>query len=372
MKIILAVIRFNILSLVRNLKSSGIMFVLPVVFMGIFAMAFGGNSSAVTFRAGVLVDPAIQRYAPDFNAILNSLHDTVDTVKVTSTVYTDEAKLKDDLTSGKIDSGMVVSPSPDPTAYPLQFDLLFKEQNYQTGQILSVEKDVIEQVNSAQSGMITTEFLTTQGDVSSFDLLAPGLIIYGLLILIPGIAQTFTAITEKKYIFRFANSQANSAQIIAGSVVYYLLLAFIQILLLFFTARACGYQASGNVLLAVFPGLLSALFVIGVGLLIGSFVKKTDAATNIGTILSIIMGFFSGSFIPGIGQVLEFKLFGQQMQFNDLLPSKWGTVAMEKVLSQNLGLGDITTELTILAISGVVLLSAGIFVYQKKQLSVQN
>lgn len=156
------------------------------------------------------------------------------------------------------------------------------------------------------------------------------------------------------------------------SVVYYLVLSIIQVVLLYATATIFGYKATGSVLYALAPSLLSALFVIGVGLLIGAFAKKSDAAANVGTIVSIIFGFFSGSFITGIGKVLEFTVAGKTVQFNDLLPTKWGTVAIEKILTQNLTLADIKTELLILGFSGAFLLILGVFVYQKKQLSVQS
>jgi ABC-type multidrug transport system permease subunit len=390
MKIILAVIKYNILNLIRNFKSAGIMFILPIVFMGIFAVAFGSNSASISFKTGVYVEDSVSTYAPDYNKILEDLDKDSKPLTITTNIYTDKNKLQEDIKSGVVDTGLFVFSNPKfavlqtqlqmpPQAQnqtqqelPFKVELTFQEQNYQTQLIQSVLKDVVYSSMLGQGASIQTSFTSTQKDVSSFDLLAPGLIIYGLLILIPGIAQTFTAITEKRYIFRFANSQANSVHIITGSVIYYLLLSAIQILLLYLTAVAFGYSASGNVLYALVPGVLSALFVIGVGLLIGAFVKKTDAATNIGTIVSIILGFFSGSFISGIGSVLEFNLFGRTIQFNDLLPSKWGTVAIEKILSKNMQLSDITTELMILGISGAVLLLIGIIVYQKKQLNVQE
>jgi len=83
---------------------------------------------------------------------------------------------------------------------------------------------------------------------------------------------------------------------------------------------------------------------------------------------SIIFGFFSGSFIVGIENVLKFEILGTTLHLNDILPTRWGTIAIEKILSKNLGLADITNELMIIFVSTVLVLSVGIIAYQRRQL----
>jgi ABC-type multidrug transport system permease subunit len=346
------------------------MFVLPIVFMGVFAVAFGGDSgNSIEMKVGVWQRENLP--APDYSQILSEVDSSSAELDIATTKYADGDQLRADIKSGKIDIGLVVEAGTT-AQQPFAIKIIGKE----SGLLYIQRKAVLQEIvysSLVQEGTVSSELLVKDNaQTSAFDTLAPGLIIYGLLILIPGIAQGFASITEKNYIYRFANSKAKSVHLIAGSIAYFLIISVIQTILLYVTAQAFGYKASGNILLALVPALCTALFVIGIGLLIGSFVKNTDAATNLGTIVSIILGFFSGSFISGIGNVLKFDIFGQTYQFNDIIPSKWGTVAIEKVLSQNLGLADITTELTILLVSGIVIIALGTVVYQKKQLSAHS
>ena len=372
MKIIFSVFKFEILNMLRNFKSAGIMFILPVVFMGIFAFAFGSNSSVLNFSVGVFQDKSeISKGAPDLAAIIKTVDESSENIKINIVSYSSEADLKKAIEDEKVSVGAILALDSTQIG-KLNGNIVGKTNNTGFAQNKSIIEEILYSVTLPQSSQIKiTEIGAASKKFSVFNILVPGLMIYGLLILIPGIAQSFTEFTEKNYVFRLRNSKAKSWQLIFGSVLYYMILSIIQIVILYLTALAFGYTASGNVLYALVPAFLTALFVIGVGLLIGSFVKKTDAATNIGTIVSIIFGFFSGSFIAGIGSIAKFDLLGKTYEFNDLLPSKWGTTAIDKILSSNMGLGDITTELLILLISGGVVILVGIVVYNQRQLKVQ-
>ncbi len=365
MQITLAILKFNLLGLLRNFKSAGIMFVIPVVFMGVFALAFGGDNQSVQMKLGYYIDPVAIPVAPDFPMILKEIDAENDSLSIDITDYDSTEELETALSNGQISIAMKL-------LMPFEIKIIGQQEDLEYILARSVLTDIITQTLYQENTVSYDVLSSTDSSQSVYDVMVPGLIIYGLLILIPGIAQSFTTITEKKYIQRLAFSKAKSIHIIAGNIIYYLLLAVIQMLILYMTARLFGYQSSGSPLLAIIPGLFTALFVIGVGLLIGSFIKKTDAATNIGTIVSIVLGFFSGSFISGIGRVLEFNFAGRVWQINDLLPSKWGTLAMEKILANNLTLADITGELAVIFISGLVFVIVGIIIYQRKQLSAAS
>ncbi len=370
MQITLAVFKFNLLGLLRNLKSSGIMFIIPVVFMGVFAVAFGGDNQSVQMKIGIFVESSAKSVAPDFEGTLKQIDEESENLNFQISTFSSATELEKSLRDGQIGIAMQVTTANE--GVPFEIKIQGKESSMDYIVAKSVLVDIVNQVIYADK-IISTEVLQQGGASESvFNQLVPGLIVYGVLILIPGIAQGFAAITEKKYIQRLAYSKAKARHIIAGSILYYMLLGAVQVVFLYGTATIFGYRSTGNPLLAIIPGLLTVVFVIGLGLLIGSYVKKTDAATNIGTILSIILGFFSGSFISGIGSVLEFNFLGRLWQINDIIPSKWSTVAMEKILADNLGLADIAGELAILSVSGFIFIVLGILIYYKRQLSVES
>lgn len=379
MSAILSIVNYNLKSLKRNFKSAGIMFILPIVFMFVFALAFGGNGSTISFSMGLLEqyndsgtsDPDI-----NYKEIFEDISKNTEDINIQISIYQEEEKLKKAVENDNLDIGLITSYNTTLRKYNYEFigestDLMFVQSK-------AILTETLTSIAASNAIELQTKLVDlkqgqeNEGSASGFTILAPGLIIYGILILLPGIAQSFTEITEKKYIFRLANSKIKSLEIILGNVLYYTIIGTIQVFLLYFTAQLFGYRPDGNILIALIPALLSLFFVIGLGLLIGSFTQKVEAATNIGTIISIIFGFFSGSFIAGIGNVLEFELFGRLFQFNDFLPTKWGTDAIEKILTDNLFITDIILEITILLISGIVTLIFGVYVYSMKQLHVHK
>ncbi|MEI6462454.1 MAG: ABC transporter permease [bacterium] len=372
MQAIFSIFKFQVLNLLRNFKSAGIMFILPIVFMGIFAFAFGSNTTLLNFSVGVYQPKNdISHGAPNLVEVMKKADDNSDSIKIDIKEYSSLEELTKAVNSDTINIG--ASLELNNLTGKLDSSIVGKQNSTGYIQYKSVLEDILYSITLPESSQLKVLSSTdTSKKTSVFDILVPGLMIYGLLILIPGIAQDFTEITEKNYIFRFRNSKTKSWQIISGTILFYLCLSIIQIILLFLTATVFGYVATGSILLALIPALLSSLFVIGIGLLIGSFVKKTAAATNIGTIVSIIFGFFSGSFISGIGSIARFDILGKTYEFNDLLPSKWGTVAIDKILSKNMGLADISTEMIVLGVTGVIIILVGIYVYDKKQLKVQT
>lgn len=368
MSTILAVFLHSFKSTFRNLKSSGIMFVLPIVFMGIFGIAFGGESN-VNFDLGIVQGDTsaldVQEMFTEIVSDNNSLEMIVKSVD-------DEDELKDKIDNEELDIGVIVTtPEADPNSF--SYEIVVPDGDVGSFVNRAVVTDLLTSIRFGEDASIPVNVVDPdQDNLTGFDYLAPGLIVYGLIILIPGVANDFTNIAEKNQIFRYANSKVKAYEIIAGNTLFYIFLGIIQTILLYFTARVLGYNAIGNVVYALVPALLVLLFVVAVGLLVGSFFDKTEVATNVGTILSIIMGFFSGSFIQGVGNLLEFDLFGRTFQFNEFLPTTWGTKAFQKILTQGDALTDIQTELWVLLISGIITLIISTWVYSSHQLNFQK
>jgi len=54
MKTVFAITIYNYKALLRNIKSAGIMFILPVLFIGLFGLAFGSSGDIEAFNIGVV------------------------------------------------------------------------------------------------------------------------------------------------------------------------------------------------------------------------------------------------------------------------------------------------------------------------------
>jgi ABC-2 type transport system permease protein len=367
MSTIAAIFRLNYHNTFRNLKSSGIMFVLPIVFMAIFGLAFG-QENTFDFTLGTYQSEFSQEL--DLKTIFEEVSQESDSLEITVREYETEQSLVDAVDSEQVDVGVVTTSNVD--SRQSSFEVIVPSDSLGAEIERNIVSDILTQIVTRQEVVSTRVLDPESQNLSGFDFLVPGLIIYGLIILIPGVAESFTRIIEKKYIFRFAFSRISSVEIITGTVLFYLSIGVIQAFLLYYTSLLFGYQVTGSVLVAIVPILLSLLFCIAVGIMIGAFFKKSEAATNTGTIVSIIFGFFSGSFIAGIGNILEFELFGRTFQFNDFLPTKWGTQAVEAILTKDQGLTDIQLELWVLAISGLVFVLLAAWVFSVRQLKYRG
>lgn len=361
----------NFKGMFRNLKSAGIMFIIPVVFMAIFGVAFGGSVTDTTYDIGIISKSSDAGYAV-FKDVLTDITTREDSevplfdVTEFDSIEDAEQAIKDDQIILFLDLSDNFLPGNPEAKINVSGDL--------TNSTYAQFASVIQQISGIYLDK-DIEYISISGidgveaqDFNAFDFLAPGLIVYALLILSPGVAQNFTELTDKKYTFRYFTSKARAIEIIAGNTIYQVVLALIQTMIAYATAVLFGFQANGNILLALLLAVPTALFVVGLGLTIGSFVKKPDAATNIATIISIVLGFFSGSFISGIGAIYEFEAFGRTLQFNDVFPTKWATVAMERVLKDGAGFEQISGEFFGLLISGIIFFVVGTLVYNQRQL----
>lgn len=353
----------------RNIKSSGIMFALPIVFMAIFGFAFGGSTN-YDISVGVLQDGGGEF---DFSEILEDISSDTDSLNFEVSSYSEIDELENDLDGGVTEIGVVIDADGLQNPMDFNYEVLIPDGSVGSQIDQAIIADIITSIKFGEDAKVQVSTINPDYDgLTGFDYLAPGLIVYGLIVLIPGLANDFTNIAEKKQIFRYSTSRVRSIEIIAGYTLFYMLIGVIQSIILYLTALALGYQAVGDVWNVVLPALLVSLFVVAVGLVIGSFFDKTEAGTNVGTIVSILLGFFSGSFISGVGNILQVELFGYEFSLNQILPTTWGTEAFEQILTRGRGLDEVTTELLVLLISGLITLAIGVWIYSKRQLNLQR
>ncbi len=371
MSTIFSIFIYNFKSIFRNFNSTGIMFILPIVFMGIFGLLLGSQVNKLDFSLGVYTNPDIPKdMIENLNLVTNieeiskESEDLEFQVKNFGSLQELEDKIKD----GEITVGIKLTEKMNQP----QFEVMFNDNNLENSIKANTIKEILTNIYFQNSSPITSTVIKTSQQVKNpFDILAPGLIVYGILILMPGIAQKWTEISEKNQIFRYNNSRVSSFELVLGNFLFYLIIGLIQVVILYITAQVFGYNPTGNLLLAFIPASLTLFFVIGIGILIGTFYNKMESSNNTANILSIILGFLSGSFIVGIDSALEFKLFGKTLAFNDFIPTKWSTKAMESILTRNNGLMDIQFEIIVLRLSGILALGLSTWFYTYKRKSIE-
>ena len=191
-------------------------------------------------------------------------------------------------------------------------------------------------------------------EITLFQFLAPGLIIYGIIIMVTKVAGDFTNLQEGGYIFRYFTASVTAVEVILGYFIYYVFIGFIQLLILFASAILFGMVARGSIPAAMLVAMPAICFAVGLGLLIGSIVDRRDIAVNIGIMLSIVLGFLSGAFISST-RILW-------------LPTTQAAEGIIRILLYGGSLADVQENILAVCVGSLLTLLAGVVLFHLRRL----
>lgn len=362
--IALYIAKKNFIEFFRNIKSNVIVIVMPIIFFAIFGFIFTKSTDEIVFNIS---------YLPSDEPAYLQLLDTIKSIENDNGVKTfqlsevsDKEKAKANIASG---SSSLLMESQSPLGIIMYGDQRSPYFAAASGSITAMAGNVY----GVDLSLIKSESiaLNSAKDLNAFDLLVPGLIVYGLLILIPYNAGLFTQVSEKKQILRYYLSKAKASDIVAGFIISQTVLSLFQTALMFFTAQAFGFRTDAQLWEMLVIALPTNLFITGTGMMLGSFTKDSQSASNLGTIVSVVLGFLSGSFIVGIETIMQVGEFmGRTFSLNQIFPSTFATQAFNQILNYNRHLSDLTFELTAITVVSIIILIIGVYVYNKKHLLV--
>jgi ABC-2 type transport system permease protein len=210
-------------------------------------------------------------------------------------------------------------------------------------------------------------FLPGTGTASDFDLAVGGLITFGLILLVVATAQILVHEQQGGGIRRLFLSGVKSSELLPGIMLAIGLFALILIPLLFGFSMLLGFHSKGNLLLAMAIGLLLSIAIVGLGLIVASFIKSDGEAANIGGAVGVIMVMLSGGLFP-IPDATLFTIVGHNFQPYEIFPTWHANVAFTKIMVRGVGIGDLLYEFSALTLLSIVFLCIGIFCYQRFRL----
>ncbi len=348
----LAIAKSNLLEIRRDFKSHGIVFILPMIFMLIFGFLFSQTYDNQTFNLSI-----IKSDDPAYNEIIRVLEeieaeDGEEIFVMTERESSQEAK--DAVQAGEADLGVVPGE-----------DTMIKFYINEMSQRSAIARSLVTEIVSPQEkSLFETESIITQQNVSGFQLQSGGLIIYGILIMIPQIAGSIGALKDKHYIFRYNSSKATALDIIAGFALSSLVVGIVQALLLFYVASWFGLPLDLTTLQAFVFIIPVILFSIGAGLLIGTISPKASTGQDVGTILSIVLGFLSGSFLVGIDQI-GFNIGERFFAITDIIPTFYAYTGITQLIIFEADITAVLFELSVISISALALFVVGAVMWRR-------
>ena len=376
-----ALVKVNLKRIVREPASLFMVILFPVMLTLFFGMAYGGvgGGGQATYQVGV-VNLASSPQGPWTQAFLGNL---TSTRILDAHFYESNATAQADLRQGKLSAVLVIPESfergassynlnpGDPSSWRTSTVQLYLD----SGSMFALQAvgPVVQQAlassvyeSAVQPAALPVQLgsasLVTVAKFSTFDYMVPGLFAFSAIFLTMMVAQSFTLDREKGLLRRMSTTPVKASEFMASHAISNMLLALIQVGLVFVLASAVGYHAQGGLASLAFAFLLVGVFAascVGFGLITATVAKSSGAATGI-AFAFIMPQMFLGTFVStGVS--------GAMATVGRFVPSYYVTDALTSLFLRGApptGASALTDLGIVSAISAAILI-AGVLLYQK-------
>ncbi|PKO01783.1 MAG: hypothetical protein CVU43_11265 [Chloroflexi bacterium HGW-Chloroflexi-5] len=200
--------------------------------------------------------------------------------------------------------------------------------------------------------------------ISEFEAYVPGMMVFAILLIIPQTAMLIGRERRWGTLRRLDLSLLRPAEFLGGLCLSQLVVAAIQVLLMFGAALALGFQNRGSLLLALIIGIILAFSSVGMGLLLGCFMRTDTDALNTGSSVSMIQVFLSGAFFAMPTPIL-FTLLDHPINLFDFIPASHSMLALQQVLSGGANLAEVGFRTGASLLLSLLYFVIGVLVYRR-------
>lgn len=220
-----------------------------------------------------------------------------------------------------------------------------------------------EEVSGQRAAVGARTKTVTAAELTPFDFIAPGLMVFAILNIIPQAASALARENETKTLDRVRMSPTGSASLLAGIALAQVALAAVSLALMLLTARLMGFNNQGSYIAAYAIAIGAALAATGIGLIVAALARNQQEAANFGALVSVPASFLSGAFfvIPGVKLAGEIELY-------DILPTTHAVTALRQIMTYGRDIESVANTLAALALLGTLYFIAGAMIYRKTRL----
>ncbi len=357
----------------RNLKETyrdrlalGFLLGFPLMFMLIMGLAFGGETTP-TFPIGVIDDDDTSLS----QAFINEALPEVEALEVSN--YDDTVTAMKDLKFGDLKAYVVI-----PQGFGEQVS-----QNWQgkeTNIILNITYDesdlmlseqIISIINSVTRSFAHIEIPVTinanpihiETEITFIDFMGPGIIIFGLLILIPTSARIMVNDKEKGFLSRLLTTPLRPVEFILGYSLCLVVIAIAQIIIFILVGWLLGMDIVGSVGLAFLIFFLTGLCSIGIGMVVASLSKSENQAEPLCWIFAMPLAILSGCWFSV--EMLPSYLRNVAYAF----PYAHAIDASRAVITRGVGMEVVSNDVLFLAGWTAVIFAIGVILFRRSMRS---
>lgn len=197
----------------------------------------------------------------------------------------------------------------------------------------------------------------------------PGLLALSLVSLMFTAVASIIKEVDKGTINRIKISHLRPMEFLTANSMTQAIIAVPVLLFAYVTAFCLGYRPVGSLLSVLIVGVISSFSIMGISLIVASFLKTIFELMTVGTLPYFILLFFSGAWFPMPVKTL-FTIAGHNVSITDILPISHTVSAMSKILNYGAGLGDVMYELCAILILTVFYFSIGVRLFKRKHMRI--
>jgi ABC-2 type transport system permease protein len=294
----------NLKEIYRNPVVLGFLLGMPIAFMLVFCSAFGGEHASPVSMS--IVDEDQSQTSSAFIQCLRS----IEAIEL-SEVYIEESQAQEALENGKIPFYLLI-PSGFEEAkqaqQPVNLDLAYKAADPMIG--LQV-KPIIEAVASkflGTSPLLNIELKGTESKIKNetVNFFAPGIAVFGLMILIATGSMIIAGDREKGFLARMLTTPARPWDFILGYSLPFIPVLIVSTLIYLGIGMALGLTIVGNLGHAFLIFFLIGLCSIGIAMIVGTLLKS-ESQSPICWVFIVPLAMISGAWfsVEGMPQAIK-------------------------------------------------------------------
>jgi ABC-2 type transport system permease protein len=288
----------------RNLKETyrdplamGFLLGFPLVFMLLFGAIFSSDDTS-GFNVGVIDNDN----TPLSQAFVNEALAGVPVLEVSN--YDEVDAARKDLKFGDLKAYIVIPPGFGQQVsrnWQGEEANITLEMTYDESDVM-VSEQLVSVINTVARAFARIEIPVTidanpihiETEITYVDFMGPGIIVFGLLILIPTSARTMVRDKEQGFLSRLLTTPTRPVDFLLGYSLSLVVLTIAQIIIFMVGAWALGMDIVGSLWLAFFIFFLTGLCSIGVGMVVASLSKSENQAEPLCWLISMPLAMLSG------------------------------------------------------------------------------
>ena len=377
----------DLTELFRNRLGLVLLIVMPLFMMVMVGFIYPSNGTVTNLQVGVVNEDAgfnnvfvsnmsTGGFIPSLQAINSQTHLLI------MTNLTNAADLKDQVQRGTLEGGIVIPSNFSQSMLGGQQGTLIIVSDESNPQISATIKAALTGVFNAMGQQIairnvaplnaTNSLAVVQpfnvqaqgvvsGNPSYFDFIAPG--IMAMTVMMSVMTGLPVAISQEKEIGTMDGMMVapiNRLSILLGKTIAQTGRGLIQgVIILALAIGIFGVAIQGSILLVFALLLLGVFSFVGLGIVVTSFTKDQETAQMLMMTLMFPMMFLGGVFFP----IQQMPWYMQDI--SKFLPLTYASNALRKVMVLGAGVPQISSELIILIVFGIVMIAIALPVFRR-------